>query len=70
MVCFLKSPYWSKRLMLLPFADRLPADVGGPRFASPNARLSLRSRAALQLEILALRHQLHVLQHHGLGDFI
>jgi hypothetical protein len=26
------------------------------------ARLSLRSRAALQLEILALRHQLHVLQ--------
>ena len=26
------------------------------------ARLSLRSRAALQLEILALRHQLQVLQ--------
>src|SRR6476661_5414653 len=36
MVCFLQSPYWSKRLMLLPFADRLPADVGRPRFASPN----------------------------------
>jgi hypothetical protein len=26
------------------------------------ARLSLRSRAAMQLEILALRHQLQVLQ--------
>ena len=26
------------------------------------ARLSLRSRAVLQLEILALRHQVHVLQ--------
>ena len=29
------------------------------------ARLSMHSRAALQLEILALRHQLHVLERCG-----
>ena len=32
-------------------------------------RLSVRSRAWLHLEILALRHQLHVLERHDLGGY-
>ena len=40
------------------FADTRPAGAVRPHFALPNrATVAARSRAALQLEILALRHQ-------------
>jgi hypothetical protein len=57
----LQTPYRLQRLMLPPSADRLSADAV---LVSPlqAARLSLRSCAALHPEILALRHQLQVLQ--------
>jgi hypothetical protein len=59
----LKCLFSLQHLMLRPTVDTLlPLDDVGA--AEPTAALqsSVRSRAALQLEVLALRHQLHVLQ--------
>jgi hypothetical protein len=46
-LCLLKTPYWLQRLMLLPFADRLPADAGRPDFAYPDRAIvaTVSSRA-------------------------
>ena len=49
--------------MILAFADTLPAAMFSLLISVlQTLRISVRSRAALQLEILALRHQLQVLQ--------
>src|SRR6516162_2020034 len=49
--------------MILAFADPLPAAMFSLLISVlQTLRVSVRSRAALQLEILALRHQLQVLQ--------
>ena len=61
-LCLLKRPFFLWQLMLRPTVDTLLAMM--PLLVS--LLLTLRtwahSRAALQLEILALRHQLQVLQ--------
>jgi hypothetical protein len=46
--------------MMSAFADTLPADAVPPMPILQTIRVSMRSRAALQLEILAMRHQLQV----------
>jgi hypothetical protein len=61
-LCLLKTAYRLKQLKLVPFADRLAAMFSVLLSILQAARVSVRSRAALQLEILALRHQLNVLQ--------
>jgi hypothetical protein len=61
-LCLLKTPYARSRLKLLTVPDRLPAMLAVLISVRRTVRISLRSRAALQLEILALRHQLQVLE--------
>jgi hypothetical protein len=56
-----RSPFLLRQLMLRPTMDTLLVDVGAPAILLA-LRMWTRSRAALQLEILALRHQLQVLQ--------
>jgi hypothetical protein len=48
--------------MLRLLTGRLLVDVVRSHVVAPNLRSSVRSRARLDLEILALRHQLHVLE--------
>src|SRR5918995_1494790 len=61
-LCLLKTPYAVSRLKLGTVADRLLPMLVVLMWAYRTVRLSLRSRAILQLEILALRHQLQVLE--------
>jgi hypothetical protein len=60
-LCLLKSRFSLQRLMLRPTMDTLLAMAVLLSFLLTR-RISARSRAALQLEILALRRQLRVLQ--------
>jgi len=57
-LCLSKSWYWSQRLMLLRARIGFPLMLTVLVSFLRTARLSMCSRAALQLEILALRHQL------------
>ena len=58
----LKCPFLWSQLMLQPTADRLRGDHVGDFVPPHDASNMGRSRAAIQLEVLALRHQLPVLQ--------
>ena len=60
-VSLLKIPFSLRRLML-PSPEDTYSAMSVLRSLVRTLRVSLRSRAALQLEILALRHQLHVLE--------
>jgi hypothetical protein len=55
-LCLLKTPNAVPRLKLLTVADRLLPMLVVLMSVYRTVRLSLRSRAILQLEILALRH--------------
>src|SRR5262245_646428 len=57
----LKIPYMLRRLMFGFYPDTLRVNDFRSRLDDPIGRSSFRSRAELQLELLALRHQLHVL---------
>jgi hypothetical protein len=61
-VSLLKSPFLLRQLMLRPTMDTLLADDVGLLSVLLTLRTWAHSRAALHLEILALRHQLQVLQ--------
>jgi hypothetical protein len=58
----LRSPFLLRQLMLQPAMGPLLSHDVGAGLAPPDLRTWARSRAALQLEVLALRHQLRVLQ--------
>jgi hypothetical protein len=61
LLSLLKTPFSLRQLMLQPTMDTLLGDVG-PGSLLLTLRTWAHSRAALQLEVLALRHQLQVLQ--------
>jgi hypothetical protein len=61
-VCLLKSPFTFPLLMLPPTIDTLLAMMSVLLSLLLTLRTWAQSRAALQLEVLALRHQLQVLQ--------
>jgi hypothetical protein len=61
-LCLLKSPFLLPPLMLRLATDTLLGVMSVLVSLLLTLRTSARSRAALQLEILALRHQLQVLQ--------
>src|SRR2546426_12823983 len=58
----LKSPFLLRPLMLRPTMDTLLGMMSVLLSFALTLRTWARSRAALQLEVLALRHQLQVLQ--------
>jgi hypothetical protein len=58
----LKSPFLLRQLMLQPTMDTLLGDYVGAVPLLLTLRTWARSRTALQLEVLALAAQLHVLQ--------
>ena len=60
-LCLLKSPFLLQQLMMRPTVDTLWAMMSMLVAFFLALRTSARSRAALQLEVLALRHQLQVL---------
>jgi hypothetical protein len=61
-LCLLKTPFLLPRLMLWPTVDTLSADDVGLTSLLLTLRGYVRSRAPLQLEVLALRHHLQVLE--------
>jgi putative transposase len=62
MLCLLKSPFLLRQLMLQAPMDRLLAMMSVLSSIFQTLPAAARSRIALQLEILALRHQLAVLE--------
>src|SRR2546428_13702681 len=62
MLWLLKSPFLLRPLMLRPTMDTLLGMMSVLLSFALTLRTWARSRAALQLEVLALRHQLQVLQ--------
>jgi hypothetical protein len=60
-LCLLKSPFLLRQLMLRPTMDTLLAMMSVLLSFLLTMRTWARARAALQLEVLALRHQLQVL---------
>ena len=61
-VCLLKTPFALPALMLRPSEDRLPPMMSVLVSLLLTVRACMRSRAVVQLEVLALRHQIHVLE--------
>jgi putative transposase len=61
-LCLLKTPFLLPALMFRPSVDRLSPMMSILVSLLLTVRGCVRSRAALQLEVLALRHQLHVLK--------
>ena len=57
----LKRPFMVRRLMVRAAIDTLLSITSVSRMRLLSLRTAARSRAALQLEVLALRHQLQVL---------
>ena len=59
-LCLPRIWFFLKTLTLPASADRVSVDAMRHHLVALDLRASLRDRAALQVEILALRHQLHV----------